>query len=153
MDSYKDSFLGSFRISIRDFDHQKKIERWFNLKNQQDKQDPGLIRLRLQLFWSRYTYYQNEILKCESELSEIAEEIQDLNKYLTMIQQPFGIFTRGVSIEDMERNFLDEYPRNQDLYDRKRISVYPYQANMPFERKAFADKIEDAIRMTISKSE
>lgn len=151
MDSYRGSFLGSLRIFLKDFDHQKKIERWFNLRNKNDKQDPGLIRLRLQLFWSKFTHYQNEIIKCESELQEIAEENEHLNRYLQMIQQPFGIFTKGISIEDIERNFLDDYPRNQDLYDRKRMSVYPYQANAGVERKTFADKIEDTIKMTISK--
>jgi hypothetical protein len=81
---------GSVQIPLRSLQNQQLIDSWYNLTYSGRKQE-AQIRLRLQLVWSRLVYYQNLVLDYDSKIMRIKIELQELEKYLDLINKPFGI--------------------------------------------------------------
>ena len=59
-----DDIQGSISLPLINLDNQTLIDQWFELSTANQTEE-GQIRLRLQLIWSKFTYYQNLVKNSE----------------------------------------------------------------------------------------
>ena len=81
---------GSLQIPLKSLKNQQLIDQWYNL-TYSGRREIGQIRLRLQLVWSRLIYYQHLVIDYDFKMTKIRMELQELEKYLDLINKPFGI--------------------------------------------------------------
>ena len=71
--------------------NQQKMDNWFPIENENTYEEKGSIRLKLQLIWSRYQYFQENLNKIDEKIKKIKRDMEELNKYLELFEKPFGI--------------------------------------------------------------
>ena len=94
-----DGLEGLVKIPMTDLLNQQKVDNWYLLENQEGGEEKGKIRLRLQLIWSRYQYFQDNLSRTDDKLKKIKKDMEDLNQYLELFEKPFGILLY-VEIDD-----------------------------------------------------
>ena len=72
-------------------DNQTLIDKWYELSTSSGRTEEGQIRLRLQLIWSKFIYYQNLVKISEEKIDKIRNELTELDKYFELFNTPFGI--------------------------------------------------------------
>ena len=85
-----DDIQGSISLPLINLDNQTLIDQWFELSTANQTEE-GQIRLRLQLIWSKFTYYQNLVKNSEEKMDKIRSELNELEKYFELFNLPFGI--------------------------------------------------------------
>ena len=86
-----DVIQGSVIIQLKSLENQLLVDKWFNLGTSTGTTEEGQIRLRLQLIWSKFNYYQSLVHNADEKMNKIKNEIDVLNKYLDLFEKPFGI--------------------------------------------------------------
>ena len=86
-----DDLEGIVLIPMVSLLNQQKVDHWYELEKEDGREEKGMIRLKLQLIWSRFQYFQENLNKSDEKLKKIKHDMEELNKYLELFEKPFGI--------------------------------------------------------------
>ena len=112
----------------------------------------GELRLRVRLFWSKSQYYANKIAEADEKIEMAKKDINEVIQYLKLVDEPFGLIVYGQITHLRDEDILDP-PRDKDLImEKKRLSVMPTQSYPSKGFPSFANKIDSALRSTLSKN-
>ena len=144
----KDDFEGSTTISLSQLKHQNKIDGWYDLVVGEDASNNGQIRLRLQLVFSKYKYFQDNFFKVELQMTRLQEDINELNRLFELFSKPFGIIIYGEVLPILEKKLLERSEDITQYMSSSRKSIY---ASPRYGSKSnFAQKMENVFRGTFS---
>ena len=139
-----DDLEGLVHIPMMSLINQQKMDNWYELENEDGGEEKGRIRLRLQLIWSRYQYFQDNLGRTDQKLSKIKKDMEDLNQYLELFEKPFGILLY-VEIDDNVSKIMwgdtDEI-LPQNTIGRRTVSSPKH--------RDFANTFENVLRGTFS---
>lgn len=108
-DMARDDFEGMVTIPLRALEHQQRSDEIYKLKDRDGNEEKGEIRLKLHYIWSKYVYYQDLVSRMEQKIEKFQSEMELVNKYVEMLEEPFGLLLFG-EIEDlMDKKFLFDH--------------------------------------------
>lgn len=132
--------LGKALIPLTTLKNQSRIEEIFSLTDN-DGREYGKLIIKGQLLWSAYTLHKNIYDKIVTRISELESELDMLERYCSLIENPFGILLCG-EIEDILTTKLHEI--NQIDLASSRKSIFPGRASvLPKFRNIVLGSIED----------
>lgn len=135
------AILGTVMIPLRTFENQTKIEEIFSISNK-DCSEFGKLIIKGQLLWSSYVLHKNNYDKILTRISELENELGLLEKYCSLIENPFGILLCG-EIEEILTTKLHEI--NQIDLASSRKSIFPGRASvLPKFRNTVLGSLEDS---------
>lgn len=151
IDTLTKDLLGEVFISLKDYQHQNKIDKHFPLKGPSTPWELGSIRMRIRVFWSKLQYYQTQIEICEEKIENAKRESINVQGYLDLLEKPFGLIIYG-QVNNLRDEDLLELPKDkEEIVDKKRMSILPNQLQNRSIVPSFANKIDQAFKGTLSK--
>ena len=144
--------IGKLLIDLVLFEHQQKSENWYTLAPAEDTTSLGFketptttgtktpsILLRLRYIYDWQKYYEGLIKKTNEQLSRLREDIEELDKYLEIIEaKPFGIIVAGEINSIIDKRIFEKSEDILDYITSTRRSVYSkpsryseYRKNQP----------------------
>jgi C2 domain len=140
----EDDLEGIVEIPLLDLVDQQKVEKWYNLKNENGEEEPGKIKLRLHFVWSLHQYFVDMLKKTDEKIHKIEENLVQLNTFLEHIEKPFGILL-FVEIDDKLEKLLvgDSEELLNPVQTRKTVAISKPKPNI-------TTVIEDVFRGTLS---
>lgn len=142
-----DDLEGTVTIPMVTLLNQQKVDNWYELETEDGSEEKGKIRLKLQLIWSRYQYYQDNLNRTDEKLRKIKKDMEDLNQYLDLFEKPFGILLY-VEIDDNVSKIMwgdTEEIMPQNTIARRTMAT-------PKHQRDFANTFENVLRGTFSKA-
>ncbi len=103
-----DDLEGIVQISCDELLHQNKIDDWIGLIDENSNQEKGFLRVVVQLIWSKYEFYSNLYSKAVEQMNRINADIIQIDKYLDLIDKPFGIILYGEIINLTDSKILEK---------------------------------------------
>jgi hypothetical protein len=88
--------------------HQQKIDDWIGLSDENGEQEKGYLRVRVQLIWSKYKLYDDLYNKTIEQARRIESDIQELDRYLDIVNKPYGIIVYGEVLNLTESKILEK---------------------------------------------
>lgn len=122
----RSNIIGKKSILLKQFKDQTKIEEIYSLFNEEGKEFGKLI-IKGHLLWSLYAFHKTIFDKAVMRIAEFENELEMLQKYCSLIENPFGILLCG-EIENILTNKLHEI--NQIDLASSRKSFYPGRASV-----------------------
>lgn len=138
-----DELEGILRISLKELDSQEKVEDEFNLYKEDGSIEKGRLRLKLHLVWSRYEYFSNLNSRTEFAISQLRQELGNIEAIIKSFEQPFGLILSGEISNMVNQNIITK----ENLVEKKKLSV-AYGSNM--SRGDFATSLGNMISGTFS---
>ena len=143
--------IGKLLIDLVLFEHQQKSENWYTLTPTEDtalgfKETPTTdgtktpsILLRLRYIYNWQKYYEGLIKKTNEQLARLREDIDELDKYLEIIdKESFGIIAAGEINSIIDKRIFEKSEDILDYITSTRRSVYSkpsryseYRKNQP----------------------
>jgi hypothetical protein len=112
----------------------------------------GELRIRIKLLWSKLKYYQYKIQEAEDKISSAKKEITEVQGYMKLLDEPFGLIIYGQITNLRDDDVLEPPNDKEKIMDKKRLSVHPTSSNPNRTLNSnFANKIDQAFRGTLSK--
>lgn len=141
-------FEGSVKIPLSELEDQKKIDRWFEISNGDEK--TGYIRLCLHVIHSKYKFFSDLYNNTNEQISSLQADISELNRYYDLFEKPFGILLYGEIESILDKRILE---RGEDvstymINPKKSVFVSP---RFSVTKSGFAHKMENVLRGTLSK--
>ena len=90
-----DDLEGIAEITVQELLHQQRIEDWIGLKSKEGETEMGYLRVRIQLLWSKKQYYYDLMAKTQDQAERVQNDLNELDKYLVLIDKPYGILLYG----------------------------------------------------------
>lgn len=103
-----DDLEGIVTISCEELLHQNKIDDWIGLIDENSNQEKGFLRVVVQLIWSKKEFYNNLYTKAVEQMNRINADISQIDKYLDLIDKPFGIILYGEIMNLTESKILEK---------------------------------------------
>lgn len=103
-----DDLEGICEISIKELLHQQKVDDWIGLKSTTGEKEMGFLKVRVQLLWSRLQLYNDLLAKTESQKERIQKDMDELDRYLELIDKPYGILLYGEIINLTDSKILEK---------------------------------------------
>lgn len=148
VDKLSKEVIGNCSFKLNEFKDQINTEKEFKLNLLSSPTPSGQIKTRIRVFWSKLTFFQNQILVSEKKMEMAYKEISNVQNYIGLLEKPFGIITYG-EIENIFNNDVLEVPKDkEDLVNKKRMSVLPTGFNIR-SNFSVANTIEKVIKSTI----
>jgi hypothetical protein len=117
--------IGYVDIDLFLYEHQQKTENWYSLKiNNESPEGNGSIHLRLRYIYNWYKYYSDLVDKTQLQIKRLKEDINELNKYSNLINQPFGIILAGEINNIIEKRVFEKSEDILDYIFSTRKSIY-----------------------------
>jgi len=142
-----DDLEGLVNIPLMTLLDQKKVDNWYDFEDSDGGEEKGRIRLRLQLIWSKYHYYQDNMNRTDDKLRKIKSDMEELNQYLDLFSKPFGILLY-VEIDDRVSKIMwgdTEEILPQNTMARRTVGSPQHR------KEGLANTIENVFRGTFSK--
>ena len=152
-DNVTKEILGVTNLKLKDFKDQQKLEKVYSLKPTTGPENMGDLRIRIRVLWSKLLFFQSSIIVAEEKLKMAHKETEDLNRFLKLLDEPFGIVIHG-EINNIIDNDVLEVPKDkEEIVEKKRMSVLPQASTFQKNPNAvsFADTIDMAVSGTFSK--
>lgn len=117
-----DDIEGLAEISVKELMHQQRIDDWVGLKSKEGEKEMGYLRVRVQLLWSRKQFYSDLLIKTNNQALRVKKDLNELEKYIVLIDKPFGILLYGEIINITNSKILEKgeevihYSENQRNY-------------------------------------
>lgn len=99
---------GIVYISAQELLHQQKIDDWIGLSDENGEQEKGYLRVRVQLIWSKYRLYDDLYKKTIDQGKRVERDIDELDRYLEIVNKPYGIILYGEVINLTESKILEK---------------------------------------------
>lgn len=141
-----DDLEGIVSISMKELQHQNKVDDWIQLKRPTGEEEMGSLRVRVQLIWSKLHYYSDLIMRGEEQMEAINIELEKINQYLDHINAPFGLVLTEEILEIYNSNILDNDKNISNFSDTKK-----YLASSKILNQSFATKIDNVFKGVLSK--
>ena len=141
-----DDLEGVVKIPLMTLLDQKKVDNWYELENTEGGEDKGRIRLRLQLIWSKYHYYQDNLNRVDEKLKKIKNDMEELNQYLDLFSKPFGILL-FVEIDDRVSKIM--WGDTEEIMPQNTIARRTV-ASPKHRKDRLANTLENVLRGTFS---
>ncbi len=149
IDKITKDVIGVARLNIKDFSDQNLTEKTMMLKPMSGSENMGEIRIRLRVFWSKLRYFKGKIQECEDKIEQAKKESSEVNQYLKLLDEPFGLIIYG-QINNLKDEDVLEVPKEKEgIMDKARLSVMPTQ-NKSIQSN-LATKLDTIIGGTLSK--
>lgn len=103
-----DDLEGIVFITAKELLHQQKIDDWIGLSDENGEQEKGYLRVRVQLIWSKYKLYDDIYNKTVEQSKRIEQDIQELDRYLDIVNKPYGIILYGEVMNLTESKILEK---------------------------------------------
>ncbi len=103
-----DDLEGIVYITAKELLHQQKIDDWIGLSDENGEQEKGYLRVRVQLIWSKFKLYDDIYNKTIEQARRIEKDIQELDRYLDIVNKPYGIILYGEVINLTESKILEK---------------------------------------------
>ena len=139
-----DITIGFIIIPMTELKDQEQSDSFYDLQDASGNMIDGRIRMIMQLVWSRYNYFQKKEIKTEKQLKILGKDIEEINKYLNLVEKPFGIILYGEVINLLENKLLYKSESLEQYSEYTRKSVYATRDANPLA-VSLADKFENAI--------
>ncbi len=141
-------FEGSVKIHLSELQDQKKVDKWLEIYNGEEK--TGYIRLGLHYIHSKYKFYSELHNNTNEQILSLQTDISELKRYYELFEKPFGILLFGEIESILDKKILE---RGEDvstymINTRKSMFVSP---RFSVVKSGFAHKMESVIRGTLSK--
>lgn len=153
IDALTKDVLGLVLIPLKEYHHQNKIDKYFQLKSMNTPGgELGSIRMRVRVFWSKLQYYQNQIEMCDDKIENAKKDSVNVQGYLDLLEKPFGLIVYGQVNNIRDEDLLEPPKDKEEIVDKKRMSVLPNQRINSGVVPSFANKIDQAFKGTLSKN-
>lgn len=101
--------------------------------------------------WSKIEFFQSQINFAETKLKMAAKEMQEVAKYLSLLNEPFGLILYG-EIENIMANDVLEVPKEkEEILNKQRMSINPAMFDTKTGNNTFQDRIDNVLKGTFSK--
>lgn len=91
-----------------------------------------ILSLRLRFFWSKLTFFKNQIEATEEQIEQNTREMEAMQSLLNKLTSPFALVVYGY-LDDIKENDLLELPKaKEDILEKKRLTILPknYQTSI-----------------------
>ncbi len=113
------------------------------------KNSDGYFRIRIRVFWSKLKFFQDQLISAEEKLSDAIGEKNSLNRYLDLIEVPFGIIINGEISNIIDDDICTTPREKEEIVEKKRMTILPMASSTNHLSKSFAGKFEGTINKTI----
>eukprot|EP00340_Litonotus_pictus_P008916 CAMPEP_0170517468 /NCGR_PEP_ID=MMETSP0209-20121228/3448_1 /TAXON_ID=665100 ORGANISM="Litonotus pictus, Strain P1" /NCGR_SAMPLE_ID=MMETSP0209 /ASSEMBLY_ACC=CAM_ASM_000301 /LENGTH=498 /DNA_ID=CAMNT_0010802723 /DNA_START=134 /DNA_END=1630 /DNA_ORIENTATION=+ len=103
-----DDLEGIVKISSSELLHQQKVDDWIGLTSPNGDQEKGYLRVRVQLVWSKFSLYDDLYKKSVEQGRKVNSDIDEIDRYLEIIEKPYGIILYGEVINLAESKILEK---------------------------------------------
>jgi hypothetical protein len=103
-----DDLEGIVKISCKELIHQQKVEDWIGLTTETGEKEKGFLRIRIQLIWSKLQLYDDMYKKSMDQARKVNSDIEEIDRYLEIIEKPYGIILYGEIINLSESKLLEK---------------------------------------------
>ena len=121
----ENQLIGYVDIDLVLLEHQQKTEIWYALKLNNDIDEQfGSIHLRLRYIYNWNKYYNDLIAKTQLQIKRLNEDIIELNKYIQLFNEPFGIILAGEINSIIEKRVFEKSEDILEYITSERKSIY-----------------------------
>ena len=121
----ENQLIGYVDIDLVLLEHQQKTEIWYALKLNNDiDEEFGSIHLRLRYIYNWNKYYNDLIAKTQLQIKRLNEDIVELNKYIQLFNEPFGIILAGEINSIIEKRVFEKSEDILEYITSERKSIY-----------------------------
>lgn len=103
-----DDLEGMCLVSLNEYKDQLKHDDWFNLTDEQGRQSQGRIRIMMHWVYSKVQYFSEYLSRWDNTLDNDIAEKQEIEKFLKLLETPFGF------LEAMQQEIDDEIETGND---------------------------------------
>jgi len=103
-----DDLEGIVMVSAEELLDQERIDDWIGLTNESGDTEKGFLRIRVQLVWSKYELYNKNYNDSIEQAKRIQMDIEEVDRYLLIIEKPFGIILSGEVINLISSDLLNK---------------------------------------------
>lgn len=143
-----DDLEGIVHISVKELLHQENIDDWLGLKRPTGEEEMGFLRLRIQLIWSKRQYYTDMLSKSEKQMSRIDKDLTELEKYIELIEKPYGIILYGEIMNLVESKLLEKGEESIHYSESNKNYLALSKIN---NNESFAMKLDNVFKGVLSK--
>lgn len=143
-----DDLEGIVKISCKELLHQDKFSDWLGLYDEKNEQEKGYLRVRVQLIWSKFQFYDDHYKKSLDQARKVNKDINEIDRYLDIIEKPYGIILYGEVINLTESKILE---KGEEAIHYMSGSKNYLAASKIAKNESLAAKLEGVFRGTISK--
>lgn len=114
----------------------------------------SILSVRLRFFWSKKTFFQNQLKYINETLEGNHKELEFLDVLQSKLKSPFSLVINGYLDIIKDNDLLDMPKGKEDIIEKKRLTVFPKKQIEIKERNnclLYANKIDKAINSAFSK--
>lgn len=143
-----DDLEGIVNVSCKELLHQNKIDDWIGLTDEQGELDKGYLRVRVHLIWSKYQFHDDLYNKSISQASKVKKDIEEIDRYLEIIEKPYGLILYGEIINLTDSKILE---KGEEAIHYLSGSKNYLASSKIAKNESLANRLENVIRGVFSR--
>lgn len=144
----QDDLEGIVYINMQELLHQDNVTDWIGLVDENGNETPGYLNISAHLVWSKKQYYLDSYNKTVKQIENVQNVINELERYIGMIEKPYGIVLYGEVINLTESRILSKGEEAAHYFNASRF----YLATSKIAKnESLAEKLDSMFTGVFSK--